>query len=201
MRDDEIRQAHNWCDRWCERCSLVSSCPVGRRVRIGAPDAGLVGAGGMMERAATMLEVEVARRGIVIDESALDAWKAEQRAAMVHPLSQSALAWALLANRWLDRRDHGEATEVVGRYLLLIPSKIHRALVGQREWPEDARGSAKVASLAVTRLVESLTDWCAAHPLDSVGMELLLATGDLLQPIERAFPGHLTFRRPGLDPA
>ena len=53
----------------------------------------------------------------------------------------------------------------------------------------------------VEGIVTTLTDWCAAHPFDRAALDLLVATGDLLLPIEQAFPGHQAFRRPGLDRA
>jgi len=100
---------------------------------------------------------------------------------------------------------------VVSWYHTLVPAKLGRAL-SSRALHEaeseagappgvssDADGSAKVAWLGLLQVIDSLT-----RSYDAVGgqagtLEVLLGAQALVQEIDREFPGHRSFRRPGFD--
>lgn len=201
-RIDDVDQAPNWCDRWCERCALVTRCPIGmlegRRSR-DTPGQLMADTAELIDCASTVLQVELARAGIAMGDDEVDAYRAEVAAARAHPLHQEAEAWMRLASCWLPDKS-GEAAEVVGWYWVLVPSKVQRALLSLTERDPDAQGTAKVVTLALHRVIDAVTDWCAAHPLDRSGAKVVAASGDLIASIEATFPGHMSFRRPGFDP-
>jgi hypothetical protein len=153
----------------------------------------------MLARANAILELEMAKAGVEVGPVEVAEYLAEQEEMRAHALHRQAQAWADRARAWVPGKS-GNAAEVVGRYWLLVPSKLQRALSARAERDYDALGTAKVVTLALTTVIETVTDWCAAHPLDPAGMELIVASSDLISSIEATFPGHLSFRRPGLDP-
>jgi len=193
----EILEAHNWCDRWCERCSLSSRCPIGRQAGVQKPaDADdPLGISKILHQALEMLEVECAKRGIdprtLSDPPPLE---------NVDALVERATRWAFTSKLWLATAPVGDAGVVVNWYHTLVPAKLHRACSSRDLGSDDdARGSAKVASLGLGRVVHVLTEYCQVRPADRPGLDLLMESCDILQAVEDAFPGHMSFRRPGLD--
>ena len=65
---------------------------------------------------------------------------------------------------------------------------------------DDAAGRANVASLGLAAVVDALTSHCQRAPHDNAGLALLIEAYVLMEAVEDRFPGHLSFRRPGLDP-
>lgn len=192
----EIDEAHNWCDRWCERCSLADRCSIGRSAGVTYSRPAMVEVAGVVERALGMLEVEFAKQGLDIEE-------AEPRvvAEGTDELAKRALSWTHAGARWLETAPAGEARAVVGWYHTLVPTKLHRAgssrALGSTD---DAAGSAKVASLGLASVVDALTSRCQRAPHDSAGLALLVDARALMEAVEERFPHHLSFRRPGFDP-
>ena len=92
----EIDEAHNWCDRWCERCSLADRCSIGRSAGVTYSRPAMVEVAGVLERALEMLEVEFAKQGLDIEE-------AEPRvvAEGTDELAKRALSWTHAGARWL----------------------------------------------------------------------------------------------------
>jgi len=102
--------------------------------------------------------------------------------------------------------------EVIDWYHMQIAVKIHRALCGKMEAEEegddesdefsmyDANGSAKVAYIGLVRTMDALTkvhEW--QKSLHNDIMPLLTYVYGLINGIEREFPGHKDFKRPGFD--
>jgi hypothetical protein len=193
----EVFQAHVWCDRWCERCLLSGRCPIGRQAAIqrSADADEPVGISKILDRALEMLEVECAKRGI--DPRVLPDPPTPDR---VDALVERATRWARTSQVWLATASPGEAEAVVRWYHTLVPAKLFRACSSRDLGDsDDARGSAKVASLGLGRVVRALTEHCQVRPADRPGLELLMEACSILQALEDAFPGHMSFRRPGLD--
>jgi len=96
--------------------------------------------------------------------------------------------------------------EIISWYHTLISVKIHRALQGKMEHDEDefaqsdADGSAKVAYIGIMKSMNALKviyDWDENH--QEVTLTLLVELEKIRRDIDREFPGHQTFKRPGFD--
>jgi len=105
-----------------------------------------------------------------------------------------------------------ECFEIICWYHLQIAVKIHRALCGKMEAEEeeneefagfsmhDANGSAKVAYHGLIRTMDALTkvyEW--KKSLHDDIMPLLTDVYGLINGVDREFPGHKDFKRPGFD--
>lgn len=96
--------------------------------------------------------------------------------------------------------------EVISWYHTLLPVKIHRALKSKMERhagefsQSDADGSAKVAYIAITKSMNALKviyDW--DEDLKDSALTLLVEIEKLRKGVDKEFPGHHTFKRPGFD--
>jgi hypothetical protein len=102
--------------------------------------------------------------------------------------------------------------EIICWYHMQIAVKIHRALCGKMEAEEeeedesdefsmhDANGSAKVAYHGLIRTMDALTkvyEW--KKSLHDDIMPLLTDVYGLINGVDREFPGHKDFKRPGFD--
>ena len=180
------------------------------------------------EETITMLREDAQRMGIDIDSAENEA-DLGREAVMDHPLHRAAFELmkkihdflgehgpALRAE--LDRQALGEraaavedALDTLEWYHTQIPSKIFRALVdvcgevtdGQEldDFEKaDADGSAKVAHLGLTRSMKALMALQDLRPwLRKESMSLMLMIANLIEAIDKRFPDHKTFKRPGLD--
>lgn len=199
--DGDFADPSVWCDKWCERCPVAQSCSVGRaelRRPRASPAEHLAQAMASIARAEVMLALELEREGIEVGEEEVVAHVAE-RALFSHPLALEASRWSTAARSWLAGAS-GEAAAVVGWYGSLVPTKVHRALAALGKYEPDALGTAKVVTLGLHRVIDVVSDRCSDHPLDRRATELVVASADLVASVEAMFPGHLSFRRPGLDP-
>ena len=112
-----------------------------------------------------------------------------------------------------DIEEIKECFEVISWYHMQIATKIHRALCGKMEAEEeeygesdefssmhDANGSAKVAYHGLIRTMDALTkvyEWNKSLHNDI--MPLLIDVYGLINGVDREFPGHKEFKRPGFD--
>jgi len=96
--------------------------------------------------------------------------------------------------------------EVISWYHTLILVKIHRALQSKMEHDKDefaqsdVDGSAKIAYIGIMKSMNALKviyDW--NEDLRDVTLTLLVEIEKLRNGIDREFPGHRTFKRPGFD--
>jgi len=96
--------------------------------------------------------------------------------------------------------------EVISWYHTLLPVKIRRALKSKMECQadessqSDADGSAKVAYIAITKSMNALKiiyDW--DEDLKDSALTLLVEIEKLRKAVDKEFPGHHTFKRPGFD--
>jgi len=112
-----------------------------------------------------------------------------------------------------DIEEIKECFEVISWYHTQIAIKIHRALCGKMEAEgeeygesdefssmHDANGSAKVAYHGLIRTMDALTkvyEW--KKSLHDDIMPLLTNVYGLINGVDREFPGHKDFKRPGFD--
>lgn len=206
MQPDTIPFVQEYCDRWCVRCALVARCPVGpgalqRTGLLDTPEDDVAELAGTLQRAVTMLEAACVEQGIDLDdlEEAFDPVDLED------PLVVFARFWMGNVFDWVEQAaPEPLLVEMASRYAVLVPSKLVRALMhdDDDELPapqSDAMGSAKVATVALHRLLASLTDHLTVRPLDPAGQRLAAQTLTLIGDIEQRLPGHLAFHRPGFD--
>lgn len=176
---------------------MANRCAIGRRVAVTRPweATDLSAVSKALQQALEMLEVECAKRGIELPTDAEELPPGRSDA-----LVERATRWACAAGQWLATAPLGEAREVVGWYHTMIPPKLHRAFTSRDDGvDDDAMGSAKVATLGLSRVVHELAAHCRVLSVDRPGMDLLLEACALIEEVEKTFPGHLSFRRPGLD--
>ncbi len=96
--------------------------------------------------------------------------------------------------------------EVLSWYHMQIAVKLDRALGGRKRksaiegYPNDSDGSAKVAYLGLLRSLDALTKVYEQNkPMHADIMPLLNMIYELIEDVDREFPGHKTFQRPGFD--
>ncbi len=220
-----ISGIHNYCDRWCEHCRLWERCRVGiaergAGSRASEPEDDFEQIARHLQDAVDLLTRECERLGIDPDAAV----EADLPDTSDHPLRVRAFEWCKRTRCWLDTCEQAapvappppgdaqaECRAVVGWYHTLVPVKVARALSSrahdeaerqQGRAPSvaaDADGSAKVAWLALLRVVDSLTRSYEAWGDQTGTLEVLLGAQRLVEEIDREFPGHRSFRRPGLD--
>ena len=143
-----------------------------------------------------------------------------------HPLHAKTHKYAMDCHRFLDKlcnyiheeerrgmpieqlAELQDSFEILGWYHMQIAVKIDRALSGKlgerREFSSgsryDADGSAKVAHLGLIKSVDALTTvYEKNQPMNGDVMPLLTAVYDLVEDVNREFPGHMKFKRPGFE--
>jgi len=187
-----VPDVHQYCDRWCERCPLSHRCQVSRDAL------------GEIDSAETLCDYLAPCQPSA--PTSLDDIARSLRAT--HPLAVQGRTWYCATNDWLatcfaeDPDD--ERAQVVAWHAAVALTKIGRAVCGDPDTStlrleSDAYGSAKVAALSLGKILDVLTLWCARHPVDQRALHLLEQTCELLDAIERTYPGYLKFQRPGFD--
>jgi hypothetical protein len=202
-----------YCDRWCERCRHRSRCLMaGSEIEdllaeIDAPPRNRA------ELEAELREAEEAGRAILEAEGLGDVHLTISAFPPIgdDPLLLRARGWSERAQALLEQRaaESTELHEVLGWHAFLVPNKIARALAGlhfletcehcRSAGSTDHQGSAKVATLGLHACISQLSRWCRVRPLDEPAMDLLLETCDLLERLQRRFPDHMSFQRPGFE--
>jgi hypothetical protein len=226
VQDGFIVGIFNYCDRWCERCPFTPRCrvfaDVARYEAIG--DSGFQR---LLEAPPHPQDVHEppAWMADIVDEINKATEEAERPAgtATVSDLeSELPAPYAVTSTRaneyasrvydWQrkthpDRSPNGTGPfDVVMHFATLIPAKIYRALSGladfdgDREFPPDHEGSAKVALLAID---ESLAAWAALTTAGAVTAASARAFASELQwlrsELQAAIPLAAAFVRPGFD--
>lgn len=222
-QDGFIVGVYNYCDRWCERCSLTSRCRVfAEEQRLSfetqastsvelTPSLRSLGALAAVFEEAGFPEAGVADRDVMLPNPPSPApWPdlppTERRLHdRVSEISRRLLAWLIPDTCAQDSvvRDSAETLQHFGYY---IGPKVYRALKGRQDDDEeddrvsDARGSAKAALIAFDRLGDAwlrLAERGAISVLEAepVLAELQAISGEL----EALFRDPRGFVRPGFD--
>jgi hypothetical protein len=219
VRDGFIVSVFNYCDRWCEVCPLTTHCRL--FADITRADA---------ERDSSMSEIfatvppprdvpePTVFEAIGASAGGDDALAAEELPGPALPpthkaICERALAYAIWAVEWL--REHqgnpsssnrSDPVAVISWYASLNASKIHRALSGladfdgDREFPPDHEGSAKVALLGLDRSLEAWRQLAAERRVaESVAHPCIDELSWIKAQLEAAIPCARAFVRPGFD--
>ena len=218
---------YNYCDRWCERCAFTSKC-LNYASSKDAPDTDGPELWDYLHTVfeATMLMLEEMMEKMGLDPEEIKKMdppeepdpKDHQLYKKVHELSFSIHDWLeqikpgtyydeeieLMPDNEKSRR-FKDALEVVYFYNFFISAKIYRALsiedyYEKDEIQSDSNGSAKIALIAVDRLIaawsilmEKMTD----HE-DEI-LKFLISLADIRKQTELTFPMARKFVRPGFD--
>lgn len=213
-----------YCDRWCERCPLTERCRFASQERLrnarhraagedpDSWDVIVADIGQSLSEAMTMIQEDADNLGIDLDT---DVDEMEGQAiwdrAIKHPLHLAALQYAQETHQFLLQYGHTDLTdlglenavETISWYHTQIPAKIFRAICdcGPDEVEgSDADGSAKVAHIGLTSSLKAFSKLQKSRAwLQKEIMSLMLGVCDLIEGINRDFPGHWAFKRPGFD--
>ncbi|MBU4310334.1 hypothetical protein L6386_06915 [bacterium] len=244
-----ISGIYNYCDRWCERCSLTSKCFLyakdqkrlaeHRRKGEDPYDWKIV----MKDVAKSFKETKelilktAKERGIDLENLPEEEYESPDPTG--HPLYQRSHNYMDLARKFLERlrksiqafgielperieiipssvedvetlREIVSCHEIISWYHTQISVKVYRALGSKMEKSEDkeldeidiydANGSAKIAYLGVVKSIVALQKvyhW--NEDLQDDALTLLVEADRLRRMIDKKFPGHRTFKRPGFD--
>ncbi len=230
LSEDErfISGIYNYCDRWCERCSFTSRC-MNYSFEKDAPPADGPEIWdylqNVFEATSLMLDEIMVKMGIhppdleiVSNTPDFDTEK--------HSLLLMAGKITSEMHEWLEQNsenikhadarqtfnkkdkkefDINDAVEVINWYIFFTPAKIARALSGLRNEDIisehfDADGSAKIALIAIDRLIASWTVIMNALPaLEDEVLKILIDLSSLRKQTEIVFPNARLFVRPGFD--
>lgn len=227
-RDGFILGIFNYCDRWCERCTLSGRCSVfaeEQRLMFGPRPGAEAGAGGefpatpvqsvpprSLGAAAAAFDVDQpdAFGDLQLDEDAArlvePALTAEEAEVLrqVGDLGRRLLTWLVPESR-AGEPAVVDAAQVVLHFGFFIGPKVYRALCGRAAIAEDgprsdALGSAKAAILALDRIGEA---WLRLAELGAISLieaaPVLTELQQLTAALDRLFPRARSFVRPGFD--
>jgi len=228
-RDDRyISSIHNYCDRWCERCTFTSRCRVyamqhdddvdsishdidnqefWERIRLN------------FEVAAEMLQEMADEAGIELltdDEDTPPKFPEQPET----PIEKLAKKYGFSVSDWLSPRMETisghedpavrDSAEVIRWYSLFIGVKITRSLMKDismqddpemREiWQKDRLGSAKIALIAIQRSIEALSVLYKTFPeWEDELLKFLRQLSRIKRTVEVKLQGAWDFKRPGFD--
>jgi hypothetical protein len=217
VQDGFILGIFNYCDRWCETCSLTSRCQVfanaakydamadeGLQALISAPthQSDVRETRGWLEEALS----EIAEHPIeALPEPAPLSTKHEQTVTRASDYCER--VWVWFKSR--DARafpDLNDPYAVINWFAPLVASKVRRAIDGLaeddgcRDFPPDFAGSAKVALIGADR---SMTAWNDLVTIGRIAADdarpFLEELARLRSELEALIPDARKFVRPGFD--
>lgn len=219
-----ILGVYNYCDRWCEQCRFTSRCRLfadkaEHEARPNPELAALADAAphpsDVREPPSWLTEMieeleRISREAVC--EDACEVVPERKRIPVDHEQivaeagSYRDRVWRRLDASGTDERDADDPYSIILWFSSLIPAKVYRALHGladfdgDREFPPDHEGSAKVALIGIDRSIEAWNDAVAVGRLSpSEANELTRLLEHLRSQIERAVPRARQFVRPGFD--
>jgi hypothetical protein len=219
--DGFIVSVFNYCDQWCEACPLTSHCRLfADLARADAAHdchmAPIFAAASRPPQPPPVSTWLFRLIGVTPPDRPLG----DGHLLMGTPLPsehktlcERALAYAIWVREWLDENQRSEAAAgsadplaIISWFAPLNASKIHRALTGlaefdgDRGFPPDHEGSAKVALIGLDRSVEAWRQLVTEHRVaESVARPCLDELCWMTSQLETAIPNARAFVRPGLD--
>lgn len=221
IHDGFIVGIFNYCDRWCEACPFTSHCRV-------FADHAMIEAS-LDPTLAAVVEAPPLPQDVppppprwleeLIDEMnrpPTDAGCAAVVLPSVRPEHQSigarSQAYCLAILHWMRGREdvrHARPDDplaIISWFASLNAAKIHRALIGlaaddgERDYPPDYEGSAKVAIIGVERSLAAWRQLVASGVMSGEHAEpFLTELSWLLKRLDEVFPMARAFVRPAFD--
>lgn len=223
VRDGFIVGIFNYCDRWCETCAFTSRCrvfaDVARAEAALDPHLKAITDAPLLPQdmpppppkwmEELIAEMNEAASRPLTEEELRDA---QPKFLPGHEaVRERAMTYCLAIHHWLrgcnnEHRPPTDPIAVIGWFATLIVGKVHRALTGlaefdgDRDFPPDHEGSAKVALIGIER---SLAAWRELVAASAVTQEQAQPFVDelswLLRRLDEAIPLARGFVRPGFD--
>jgi hypothetical protein len=223
VRDGYIVGIFNYCDRWCEACAFTSRCrvfaDVARAEAALDPNLKAITEAPLLPQdlpppppkwmEELIEEMNEAASRPLTEEELRDA---QPKFLPGHAaVRERAMTYCLAIHHWLrgHNTEHHQPTDpiaVIEWFATLIVGKVHRALTGlaefdgDRDFPPDHEGSAKVAIIGVER---SLAAWHQLVAAGAITQEQARPFVDelewLLRRLDEAIPLARGFVRPGFD--
>lgn len=223
LQDGFIVGIFNYCDRWCEACALTSRCQVfatsakceasldpNMRAVMDAPPLPQDIPPPPPKWIDEIIE-EANKEVATMTATEIDALMPKLRPEhkIIDDRAKAYMFWVM---DWLKdrnrsgRSDPGDPLDVIAWYAFLNGSKIHRALTGladddgDREFPPDFDGSAKVALIGIDRSLEAWRHLVATQRVtESAARPCVNELLWLRDQLEQVFPNARAFVRPGFD--
>lgn len=225
VRDGFIVSIFNYCDRWCETCTFTARCrlfaDMARMEASRDPNLKAITEAPLLPEdmpppPPKWLEDlidemnEASRRAI--EENEGEAGEPEPKLPPSHKIIRDrAMAYSLAIHHWLRGRGAGHTNPadpiaVIDWFGNLIVGKVHRALAGlaefdgDREFPPDHEGSAKVAIIGLERSIAAWRELVAGG--SATEEEVRPFVEELqwqLRRLDEIIPMARGFVRPGFD--
>jgi hypothetical protein len=222
MRDGFIVGVFNYCDRWCETCALTSYCRVFAMDRADSEMAVTMPAG--LNATPTLFDSlgapmkwledvldEMQALGVGVTEEQIDS--CDRRMPAAHEeIYERAKAYCRWAHDYAGRLECGDQHDPTDPVAVLLwfaafsVSKIRYALTGlaefdgDRAFPPDHEGSAKVALLGIDRSYGAWQELVAEGRVSAAQAKPCLEELAWIRAqLEAAIPGAWHFVRPGFD--
>jgi len=225
--EGNIPGIYNYCDRWCEKCAFTSKC-LNYASSKDEPETDGPELFDYLHNVfeATMLMLEEMMEEAGLDPEEMRHMEpAEEPDPKDHPLYMKVHELSFSMHKWLEEYKPGtvtgpdfeilpddeksrrfkEALEVIYFYNFFISAKIFRALIPRNDYEADeiqtdSNGSAKIALIAIDRLIAA---WSLAMESMMVHedeiLNFLLNLADVRKQTELTFPMARIFVRPGFD--
>lgn len=220
VQDGFIVGIFNYCDRWCERCRFTSRCGLFADAarHEAATDPTFKALADTPPHPSDVREtpgwledlLEEANGAVSIDEQPLP------ESAPLPPHHREVIARAMAYGdrvfAWLDATrtrhtaDHGDPIAAIAHFSYHIGAKVRRALTGlaefdgDRSYPPDHEGSAKVALVAMEESLTAWRDLVAIGRIDDADAATFIDDLHWLRlELDRAIPLARAFVRPGFD--
>jgi len=219
-----IEGIYNYCDRWCEKCQLTNRC-LNYESDKNAPPPDSQDLFEYLDNVfkATMLMLDELMQEMGIDPAEVEKMELpEEPDPREHPLYKKSYNLSMSMHKWLEENkpddlltgiiDPGkddnkiyDAIEIIYFYNFFISAKIFRALSGINDFEPseiqtDANGSAKIALIAIDRLIPAwsiLMEVLKDHE-DAI-LQFLISLADIKKKTESIFPNSRKFISPGFD--
>lgn len=227
-KDGYIDSIFNYCDRWCERCAFTSRCrnyAFGKDEP--SPDGPELWDYLHNVFQATMQMLEEMMEKMGIDPEEIDKMEPQdEHDPKDHPLYIKVHNLSFNMHKWLEKNKPGErpkediedlvqgkeknpryhdALEVIYFYNFFISAKIYRALTGVGDFEPgafqtDSNGSAKIALIALDRLIASWSVVLEEIPdFEDEILKILIDLAEIRKQTGLVFPQARKFVRPGFD--
>jgi hypothetical protein len=223
VRDGFIVGIFNYCDRWCETCAFTSRCRVFADVaRMHAsldPNLKAITDAPLLPQDEPppppkwmedlIEEMNEASRKPLTEEELREC--APKYLPGHEAISARAEAYSMASYHWLrDRDDQNrpptDPISIIAWFSLMIHSKVHRALTGlaefdgNREFPPDHEGSAKVALIGIERSLAAWRELISGQAVTEQQARPFVEELEwLLRRLDETIPMARGFVRPGFD--
>ena len=226
--DQIISGIHNYCDRWCEKCTKTANCSVFLMENAETDKTNDINneefwnkLSVIFEATFEMITEEAEKRGIDLNSIETEPVKTEFNETK---LQKTSVNYGMKIINWLEANEDfikekaegfllineeklvtfTDAIEVIQWYSLFISAKTHRAtspMEFDSEFElEDKLGSTKIALIAIDRSIEALSFlYNEFSEKEDEILNFLFLLSQIKKGLETKYPNAQDFKRPGFD--